>query len=83
MTSTVAVPDDLEMHALLFRRGIVQLHDLARDFDQVYGAERGRSILRLDLRDPRERREHAQNGIEVRHRVADQRLVVIASRCPL
>ena len=55
------IPDDIEMPALVFRRGIEQLHDLARDLGQVYGTERGCSIIRLYLRDPRERGEHAKD----------------------
>jgi hypothetical protein len=72
------IPGNLEMPALIFRRGIEKLHDLARDFHEVYRMKRGRSIIRLYLRDPRERGEHAKDTVEVRQGVADEHLIVIA-----
>ena len=76
----LAIADDGEAGAVLFGRGIVQLDNLAGDFDQIDGAERALSRLGLDLRDPRDRREYPQDGIEVGDRVADQRLIVLATR---
>ena len=71
------IPRNLEMPALIFRRGIEKLHDLARDFHEVYRMKRGRSIIRLYLRDPRERGEHAKDTVEAldrhRRRVVDCR----------
>jgi hypothetical protein len=74
----LAIADDGETGALLFSRGIVQLHNLAGDIHQIHGAERALSCLGLDLRNPHQRREYPQNGIEVGDRVADQRMVVRA-----
>ena len=51
----LAIADDGETGALLFGRGVVQLHNLAGDFHQIHGAERALPCLGLDLRNPRER----------------------------
>ena len=67
--------DKAEMRAPFFRCGIEQLHDLARDAGQVHGAERSPLVACLDLRDPCERRERAENAVQLRHRVLDQRLI--------
>jgi hypothetical protein len=73
-----SIHDRVEMHTLVFCGCIEKLHHLARDLCQVYGAERRGSIARFDLRYSRQRGEHAQDGIEVRHRVADQRVIMVA-----
>jgi hypothetical protein len=66
------------MRALVFRGGIEQLHHFARDLGQIDRTKCGGSIASLDLRYAREGSEHAQDGIEVRHGIADQRLVMLA-----
>ena len=48
----LTIADNAETGAVLFGRGIVQLDNLAGDFDQIHGAERALSRLGLDLRDP-------------------------------
>ena len=65
-----------------FGRGIVQLGDLACDFDEFDGAERALARLRLDLRNPRERGEHREHRVEIGDGIADQRLIAGAERRP-
>ena len=48
------MPNGTEVSALVFRSGIKELHDLPCDLGEIYRAERGFSITRLDLRDARE-----------------------------
>src|SRR5262249_31949944 len=66
----------LELHAtaLLFGRGVEQLCDLAGDFIQVDDAERRVRIERLDTRDAQQRRKGPQHGIELSHRIDDERV---------
>ena len=49
-----ALANDGETGAVRFGRGIVQLDDLAGDFDQVHGAECALALPGLDLRNPRQ-----------------------------
>src|SRR5262249_45813961 len=63
---------------LLFRGGMENPPDLVCNPAKISGADSGSSVARLDLRYSRERGEHAQDGIEIRHRVVDQRLVMLA-----
>src|SRR5450631_3317422 len=74
----LAIADNAETGAVRFSRGIVQLDNLAGDFDQIHGAEPAFSGLGLDLRNPHDRREYPQHGIEVGDRVADQRLIILS-----
>src|SRR5215475_9605122 len=51
----------IEASAFFFRRSIEQLHDLSGYVGEIDGAERGGSIIRLDLGDACERRKHTQD----------------------
>jgi hypothetical protein len=73
-----SIRDRTQARTFFLRGGIKQLHHLAGDAGKVDCAEPSHSIARLDLRDPRERGEQGQDGIEVRQGLADQRLVVLA-----
>ena len=66
---------DPDMSALVLCRGVEQLHDLGGDLGEIDGTERCRAIGCLDLRDAGERREHAQDIVEIGDGGADQRLV--------
>src|SRR6516225_6005496 len=70
------------MRTPVFRRGVEQFDDFVRDLGEVYGAEPRRAIVRLDLRDARERGKHAQDAVEVGYGVGDQRLVLVALTRP-
>src|SRR6516165_322235 len=71
------VTDYLDAPTLAFCGCVKQLCDPSRDFNEIHSAKGDLSISRLDLRDARQRRKHAQNIIEVCNRLADQRWVMI------
>ncbi len=67
-----------ETPALFLRGRIEQLRHLSGYAGEVYGPERRRPVVCLDLRDPHQRSEHAQDGVKVCHRIADQQLIMFA-----
>ena len=79
----LAVTDHDETGTTLLGCGVIQLDHLARDLGQVDAAKPALSYLALDLRDPRDRQEYPQHGIELGDGVADQRLIGLAMARPV
>jgi len=77
------IADDGEASTVLLGRGIVQFGDLADDLHQIDRTERFLPCLRFDLGNSREGGKYPQDGVQVRDRVTDQRLIVLADACPV
>src|SRR5215813_8036670 len=65
---------EFDVPASFLGRGVEQLRHLAGHLGQVDDAEPAARIQHLDPRDPEQRREHAQDGVELPRRIGDERL---------
>ena len=66
----------LQRDLVLFGGRIEQVDHLAGDFAKVDAAKAGGPVPHLDLGDPQQRGKGPQDHIQLKHNVADQRLVL-------